>query len=184
MNRRQTLGTMGAILASFSVPRLGYASSARAATLAELVTRSTRIAHATPLEGSSRYEDIGDKRHIVTYTRLRIDEAIAGQSGESEILVRTLGGRIDKLGEVVHGEAQLVVNEACLVFVRANADGVEEITEMAQGHYPFEADAKGTLRLRPSRNMPHLIGGGMPAAMQLSGLEAAPARELIRGVRR
>lgn len=175
---------MGAILASAAWPRLGHASSARAATLAELVSRSTRIAHVTPLEGSSRWEDIGDRRHIVTYTRLRIDDAIAGQSGESEILVRTLGGRIDKLGEIVHGEAQLSVNEACLVFLRANADGIEEVTEMAQGHYPFAPDASGVLRLHSSRNLPHLIGGGLPAAMQLNGLEAVPARELIRGVRR
>jgi len=175
---------MGAFLASLSLPRLAYGSSARAATLAELVTRSTRIAHVMPLEGSSRFEDIGDARHIVTYTRLRVDDAIAGQSGESEILVRTLGGRVGKIGEIVHGEAQLLVNEACLVFLRANADGIEEVTEMAQGHYPFAPDARGTLRLQASRNLPHLVGGGVPAASQLSGLEAAPARELIRGVRR
>jgi len=183
MNRRQTLGTMGAFLVSLSLPRLARASSARAATLTELLTRSTRIAHVMPLEGWSRFEDIGQKRHIVTYTRLRIDEAIAGQSGESEILVRTLGGHVGKLGEIVHGEAQLMVNEACLVFLRANADGIEEVTEMAQGHYPFEADAHGTLRLRASRNLPYFVGGGVPAAAQLTGLEAASARELIRGMR-
>ncbi len=183
MDRRQTLGTMGAMLASLALPRLARASSARAATLADLVTRSTRIARVMPLEGAARFEDVGDKRHIVTYTRLRIDEAIAGQSGESEVLVRTLGGRVGKLGEIVHGEAQLLVNEACLVFLRANVEGIEEVTEMAQGHYPFEADASGTLRLRPSRNLPHFIGGGVPAATQLSGLEATAARAVILGAR-
>jgi hypothetical protein len=137
-----------------------------------------------PLEASSRFENVGDMRHIVTYTRLRIDDAIYGDSGESEILVRTLGGHVDKLGEIVHGEAQLIPNEACVLFSQTNADGIELVTEMAQGHYPLVSDQYGALRLHASRNMPHLVGNPAGAAAQLSGLEFARARALIREARR
>jgi hypothetical protein len=183
MDRRQTLGLLGTLLATLTLPRMGQASTARAVSLGDLVARSTRILHATPLQGDSRFEDIGDTRHIVTYTRLRVDESIYGSTGESEILVRTLGGQVGKLGEIVHGEAQLAINEGCVAFLQTNADGIEQVTEMAQGHYPLLSDAGGSLRLRPSRNLPHLIDRANAAAVQLSGLELMQARALILGAR-
>jgi hypothetical protein len=187
MNRRQTLGLMGTLLATLSLPRVSRATTARAVSLADLTSRSTRIAQAMPLEGSSRFETIGDARHIVTYTRLRIDELISGSPNESEILVRTLGGHVGELGEIVHGEAQLALNEACVVFLQTNPDGIDQVTEMAQGHYPLHSDASGTLRLTASRNMPHLVdAASVPdaAVARLSGLQLAEARDLIRGARR
>ncbi|HEY4105650.1 MAG TPA: hypothetical protein VGM44_17245 [Polyangiaceae bacterium] len=184
MNRRQTLGTLGAIAVLLAAPRASRATTARAVSLVDLVRRSTRVAQVMPLEASSRFENVGDMRHIVTYTRLRIDDAIYGDSGESEILVRTLGGHVDKLGEIVHGEAQLIPNEACVLFSQTNADGIELVTEMAQGHYPLVSDQYGALRLHASRNMPHLVGNPAGAAAQLSGLEFARARALIREARR
>jgi hypothetical protein len=183
MDRRQTLGMMGTLLATLAMPRLSQATTARAVALADLALRSTRITRATPLEGSTRFEDIGDTRHIVTYTRLRIDESIYGSTGESEILVRTLGGHLGHLGEIVHGEAQLAINEACVVFLQANPEGIEQVTEMAQGHYPLVTDTSGTLCLRPSRNMPHLIGNPNAAVAQLAGLRVSEAKDLILGAR-
>ena len=183
MDRRQTLGMMGTLLATLTLPRLGHASTARAVSFKSLVARSTRVLHATPLEGNSRFEDIGDTRHIVTYSRLRVDEPIYGSSGESEILVRTLGGRVGKLGEIVHGEAQLALNEHCVVFLQANADGIEQVTEMAQGHYPLLSDASGALRLQASHNMPHLLPNADAAVVRLSGMKFTEARELILGAR-
>ena len=177
---------MGTLLATLTLARLGHATTARAVSFKNLVARSTRILHATPLEGSSRFEDIGDARHIVTYSRLRVDEPIycaSGASGESEILVRTLGGRVGKLGEIAHGEAQLALNEHCVVFLQANADGIEQVTEMAQGHYPLLSDASGALRLQASHNMPHLLPNADAAVVRLSGMKFTEARELILGAR-
>ncbi len=187
MNRRQTLGLMGTLLATLSISRLSGATTARAVNLADLIARSTRIVRAVPLEGSARFEDVGDSRHIVTYTRLRIDELIFGSPNEPEILVRTLGGHVDKLGEIVHGEAELAINEACVVFLRANSDGIDQVTEMAQGHYPLHSDASGTLRLTASRNMPHLLHGSSTpnaAVLRLPVLQPNEARDLIRGAQR
>jgi hypothetical protein len=187
MDRRQTLGMMGTLLATLALPRVSHATTARAVSLTDLIARSTRILRATPLEGSSRFEDVGGTRHIVTYTRLRLDELIAGSPNEPELLVRTLGGHVDKLGEIVHGEAQLIPNEACVVFLRANADGIDEVTEMAQGHYPLASDPSGVLRLQPSRNVAHLVANQSSpnmAVVRLSGLQLHEARDLIRGARR
>jgi hypothetical protein len=178
---------MGTLLATWSVSRVSRATTARAVSLADLVARSTRIARAMPLEGSARFEDIGDTRHIVTYTRLRIDELIAGSPNESEVLVRTLGGHLDKLGEIVHGEAELAINEACIVFLQANSDGIDQVTEMAQGHYPLRSDTSGALRLTASRNMPHLLNSASSpnaAVLRLPGLQPSEARDLIRGAQR
>ena len=169
------------------VPRSGRATTARAVTLHDLVQRSTRIAHTTALESWARSEQIGDTRHIVTYSRLRVDESIHGPY-DTEVLVRTLGGRIGEVGEIVHGEAELALNESSLVFLRTNADGIEQVTAMAQGHYPLAVDLAGVARLRASRNIPHLIptGSASPtsAVSRLDGIRLTESRDLIQGARR
>jgi len=98
--------------------------------------------------------------------------------------VRTLGGRLGDLGEIVHGEAELALNEPSLVFLTTNADGVELVTAMAQGQYPLALDRSGVPRLQLSRNMPHLLGNGISAAAQLTGRSFTEARALILGARR
>ena len=175
------MGVFAGTLATASVAR---ATTARAVGLADLVRRSTRIARATPLTSFARTEDIGGARHIVTYSRLRIDDSIHGPSGDSETLVRTLGGRVGDLGEIVHGEAELTLNETCLVFLMPDQNGVELVTAMAQGHYPVAIDSAGTPRLRLGRNMPRLIGGAGAAITQLTGKPFTEARALILGARR
>lgn len=175
------MGTFTATLAFASAAR---ATTARAVSLSELVRRSTRIARATALDSFARTEDIGGMRHIVTYSRVRIDDSIHGSTADSETLVRTLGGRVKDLGEIVHGEAELTLNETSLVFLSADSSGVESVTAMAQGYYPLANDQAGVPRLQISRNMPHLLGGSAAAAAQLSGKSFADARALILGVRR
>ncbi len=160
------------------------ATTARAVSLPDLVARSTRIIHGTALEGFARAEDVGETRHIVTYTRLRVEDLIHGGPAEPELLVRTLGGKMGKLAELVHGEAELWLHEACLLFVQANPDGIDQVTAMAQGHYPLARDEGGMPRLRASRNMPHLLGGPNSAVALLSGLSMQQARNLILGARR
>jgi hypothetical protein len=175
---------MGLIAATMASASAAQATTARAVSLPDLVRRSTRIARATSLDSFARTEDIGGGRHIVTYSRLRIDDSIQGASGDSEILVRTLGGTLGDLGEIVHGEAQLALNETCVVFLTRDPDGVELVTAMAQGHYPLAVDRAGTPRLSLSRNMPHLVGGTLSAAAQLTGKPFSEARALILGARR
>lgn len=172
---------MGTVAATLAFAGAARATTARAVSLSELVRRSTRIARATALDSFARMEDIGGTRHVVTYSRVRIDDAIHGPSGDSETLVRTLGGRVGDVGEIVHGEAELALNETSLVFLTADSNGVELVTAMAQGHYPVAIDQAGVPRLQISRNMPHLLGGSVSAAAQLSGKPFTEARALILG---
>lgn len=175
---------MGMFAATLAFAGGAQATTARAVSLPELVRRSTRVARATTLESFARTEDIGGARHIVTYSRMRIDDAIQGRSGDTETLVRTLGGRVGELGEIVHGEAELTLNETSLVFLTADSDGVELVTAMAQGHYPVGIDPAGVPRLRLNRNMPHLLGGASSAVAQLTGKSFSEARAMILGARR
>lgn len=175
---------MGTFTATLAFGSAAQATTARAVSLTELVRRSTRIARATALDSFARSEEIGGARHIVTYSRMRIDDSIQGPSGEAETLVRTLGGRVGDIGEIVHGEAELTLNETSLVFLMADSNGVELVTAMAQGHYPVALDRAGTARLQLSRNMPHLLDPATSAAAQLAGKQFSEARALILGARR
>ena len=174
---------MGTFAATLAFANAAQATTARAVSLTNLVRRSSRIARATTLDSFARSEEIGGARHIVTYSRLRIDDSIHGPSGDSETLVRTLGGRVADLGEIVHGEAELVLHEPCLVFLMLDPNGVEVVTGMAQGHYPVAMDRAGVARLQLSRNLPHLVGGTPSAAAQLTGKPFSEARALILGAR-
>jgi hypothetical protein len=179
MDRRQSLGLLGCLIATCTWAKQSSATVARAVSLRGLVERSTRVTRATPLDSFARVEHLAGSRHIVTYSRLRVDEPILGASTDSELLVRTLGGQVGDLGELVHGEASLALNEPCVVFLRQSAEGIDQVTEMAQGHFPMAMDAAGAPRLFASRNMPRLVGGSASAVGQLSGLRFSEARDLI-----
>src|SRR5690606_40884069 len=66
----------------------------------------------TALEATCRFEYIGGKRRIVTDTRFAVEAPLAkAEPGESEVLVRTLGGVIGDLGELVRSEERRVGKE-------------------------------------------------------------------------
>jgi len=186
MNRRQSLGILGSWVATLAWARHGQATTARAVSLPDLVQRSHRIIRGTPVDSFARAEDVGGARHIVTYSRLRVEELLEGGPSESEILVRSLGGQLAGVGEIVHGEAELALAETSVIFLRTSPDGIEHVTAMAQGYYPLLLGASSGPRLRASRNLPHLVAGAAAgsAVAQLSGVPLDEARSLIRGARR
>src|SRR4051812_26591915 len=83
-------------------PREAQASVAIAASLEDLARASSVIAKVTPLERMSAWEN----GRIVTTTRVRVDDVVAGAvaGNARELRVRTLGGRVDKIGQLVEGE--------------------------------------------------------------------------------
>lgn len=132
---------------------LGGAPSAEAAvsvqiSLDELVLQSTAIVVGTASEKRSQWEEVAGGRRIVTYTKIKIDRTIAG-SAATEVWVRTLGGKVDKIGQAVSGEAQIAAGSRSLLFLMKR-DNVTVVADMAQGHFPVVVDDKGDLRLRPS----------------------------------
>jgi hypothetical protein len=163
--------------------REAMAGTAVGVTLPDLVHRSSVVAFSRSLEASSRWEEIGGSRRIVTYQRVWFDELLFGHPSSQELWVRTLGGRVGDLAQIVHGEAELRVGDACLLFVHPGRDGVPVVTELAQGHYPLRPDGSWQ-RLHPSPRLGRLLAADRSAVKALVGRTRAEATGLLEQVGR
>jgi hypothetical protein len=179
MDRRGLLRVALSGAAGVLTGRSVHASLARAVRVEELVRRSQHVILGEPLDAYSVWEQVAERRHIVTYSRIRTHELLGGATpAQDELLVRTLGGRVGELGEVVHGEAQLVMGSRSVLFLMPTA-GELGVTAMAQGHYPLTRDQAGEERLGPSPGMPELVDPNGSAVRRFSGLRVAEARSLV-----
>jgi hypothetical protein len=182
LTRRDAFGLMlGAGAVFLAGARESRASVAIAASLPELLSSSHTVGFAASEQATSRWEEIGGSKRIVTYHQVGFDDLVVGQ--DRELWVRTLGGRVGDLAQVVHGEAELRIGERCLLFVGPGSDGVSVVTEMAQGHYPLR-DQAGALRLRPSPRLGGLVRPDGSAVKLLVGRTRAEARSLLDEARR
>jgi hypothetical protein len=180
MDRRGFVRVASIGVVGVALSRHARASLARAVPVAALVGRSRHVMVGEPLDSYSVWEQLGGRKHIVTYTRVRAHELLAGvDPKQDELLVRTLGGRVGDLGELVHGEAMLTVGERSVLFVMLTRDALG-VTAMAQGHYPLLRDAAGAERLRRSPEASELLDEDGSAVKRFTGLQVAEARELIR----
>jgi hypothetical protein len=148
-----------------------------AVSIADLTRASKHVLVGDSVEAFSRWETRGGQRRIVTYTRVLVSESVLGNA-DSELLVRTLGGRVGKIGQVVHGEATLRIDERALLFLH-ESDDVVRVTAMAQGHYRFDKDERGIDRLRPSPRLGHILRNQTGAVQRLTGRTLPEARDLI-----
>jgi len=157
------------------------ATVARSLTLEALVRSSSRISVVTALASESHFEELGRRRRVVTDTRVRVEEAIAkGESVESELMVRTLGGSVGRLGELVHGQAHLALGEPCVAFLLRGPDGLHYVNGMAQGHYPLtQGNVK---RLLQSRDLGEVLQAEGSAVRTLVGSELGAAATRIRAL--
>lgn len=105
-------------------------------TIDELATKSSLAVVAQPVERFSQWEELGGSKRIVTYTRLVIEEEMFGSAQTDQIWVRTLGGKVDGIGQYVAGEAELRIGQTTVVFLAAIGSTLV-VTGMAQGHYPL-----------------------------------------------
>jgi hypothetical protein len=127
---------------------IAEASLFREATLELLTQRSSLVIEGTPVEARTLWEETPTSgRRIVTYTRVVPSRTVLG-TASGDVWVRTLGGRVDKVGQIVEGEASLGLNRKALLFLRPGVAGVMSVTEMGQGHYLLQPDDKGVHRLR------------------------------------
>jgi len=180
LSRRQVLGALGMGCAAWASPRLAAATMARAISLPELVGLSQFVLVGAATDAYSRWETVGKTRRIVTYVRLEVTQPIDGRPPpDTSLMVRTLGGRVGDIGQLVHGEARFELGAASVVFVAPDTDGVLGITAMAQGHYPLHADAGDSLRLRASPSMPTLMRVDGSAVQRLVRRTVTEAEGLV-----
>jgi hypothetical protein len=124
-------------LATLTTSHEAHASVSFAVGYDALVSDSDAVAIVTPMESRSVWED----NRIVTYTHIKVEEGVAGALGTgSETWVRTLGGAVGKIGQLVDGEPVFVMGKSTLVFARALKPGTFQIVARAQGQYPVVTD--------------------------------------------
>jgi hypothetical protein len=148
--------------------------------LKELVQQSQSVVVATPLGGTCSWERVGGSRRIVTYTRIRVDQLVRGEDPDSaEMVVRTLGGSVGKIGQLVEGQAELRAGQSTLLFTLALERDLYGVTALAQGEYRVVPEAAGRI-LRPSRLLPKIIGRNDSALQRLTGKALADALQIVR----
>jgi len=151
------------------------ASVSIAITWDGLLRESTASAVVTPIETQSVWEN----GRIYTYTRTRVDRPVAaGLSAGAEVWVRTMGGIVGKLGQMVEGEAVLVPGQPSLLFVHAGGpSGVVEVTGRGQGQFPVVAEAEGAPRIVRNR----AVGALMSPQVRVSSAETRLAADVLHG---
>jgi hypothetical protein len=127
-------------LAAATVSSDANASVMIAVPFDSLVKDADAVAIIAPLESKSVWED----GRIYTYTRVKVEQGVAGDTssnGGSDVWVRTMGGVVGKVGQLVDGEPVFTPNKSNLVFLRKfKAGGTWEVSARAQGQYPVIVD--------------------------------------------
>jgi hypothetical protein len=183
LSRRRALAGLGLGCAGLVAPRWASATMARAVTLPELVGLSQFALVGMATDASSRWETVGQTRRIVTYVQVEVTQPIDGRPPpQTSVLVRTLGGRVGDIGQLVHGEARFELGAPAVVFIGPDSDGVLGITAMAQGHYPLGADPGDAVRLRASPHVPALIRVDGSAVQRLVRRTVVEAETLVSDV--
>lgn len=180
LSRRRLLhGLSGAAVACVLGPD-ALATSARALTLRELLLRSRHALVGTPRAIESRWEYYAGARRIVTYTTLRVSQSVDGRPApDRELRLRTLGGSVGDIAQVVHGEAQPKLDHPGLLFLDSDEGGLFRVTGMAQGHYPLKPDASGVGRLIRSPNLAEMKELSGAAVRVLPGHTVPEAEQLV-----
>ncbi len=169
-------------LASLS-PREARASISIAVTYDVLLGASNAIAVMTPLEQRAAWED----GRITTRTRLRVDRAVAGDliTG-GEVWIKTRGGVVGNVGQLVSGEPVFGVGKPYLMFVHGTRSGTLEVAARGQGQFTIEVDARTSRRLLrsqtaealvPPREAPPAPGARSPDAQPTGVLAADVLRD-------
>ncbi len=165
---RMLLAVGFAVVASFA--RDAHASVSLAVDTDRLLARAEVVMRATSTDTYSAWEGT----RIVTYTKLHVDEVVAGNVKDSDVWVRTLGGQVEHLGQWVDGEPVFGVGQSSLVFLSKDEGGAYVSVARAQGQIPLEFEAKRKswlTRANPHVGLllprPELVSPAAPPAAQL-----------------
>lgn len=149
-------------LAAATVATDANASVMIAVPFDSLVKDADAVAVILPQEAKSVWED----GRIYTYTRVKVEQGVAGETtgaggagGAGEVWIRTMGGVVGKIGQLVDGEPVFAVNKPNLVFLRKfKAGGTWEVSARAQGQYPVVFDeVRKAKRIMRSANVGVLL---------------------------
>jgi hypothetical protein len=162
--RRRSAGvalgvTLALVGANAARGRAARASVSAAAIFEDLVKEATAAAVVTATEQRSIWEG----NRIVTLTQLRVDRLVSGRLSSS-LSVRTLGGSVGRIGQIVEGQATFAPGRASLVFLRPHVDPFTRATsdafvvvDGAQGQFAIEEGGGRPPRLVRAANVGALL---------------------------
>ena len=187
-----------ALLAAAAALVLGDAGASTSVAIPfdALVQASSAAAFVTPVTETSVWEG----GRIVTYTDVHVDELVAGSGLAAEVWVRTLGGEVGQIGQIVEGEPVFTVGRPSLVFVKparvlpsqaeasgeGTIPGVYAVTARAQGQFPVVLDDKGELRVGESSAIGATVTpkGAVPELLAADALRGLKVKEVAGTVGR
>jgi hypothetical protein len=146
--RSSAAAILGFAVASAGIPSLvardARGSTSIAVTFEELVQSATGVAVVTPVERRATREN----GRIVTYVEARVVSLLAGTL-PGEIRVRTLGGAVDRMGEIVEGQASFSTEQPTLVFLQPSKStpGAFVVVAQAQGQFPVVTGPDAKVRI-------------------------------------
>ena len=133
------------IVAMLILPAQASASSARQASLTELVELSTDIV----VGQVETRESFWDKQRIYTKHLVSVQETWFGKQSEKTIEVLTLGGVVGNLGQSVDGSPKLEQGQQVLLFMARDAKAGLHPIGLSQGVFYLGAQTpKGQLAYR------------------------------------
>ncbi len=182
--------SLGALLgAGFCLERPAHATTVLGLSLDDLVGHSLLVVEGRAVAARSQWASHGQRRRIVTVTRVVTDSLWACDASldpalESECEVLTLGGRVDDIAQKVHGEAELPQGQPLVLFLSGADPAERRVVGMAQGQFSIRKQA-GREHLVRSAALPELWGGSngakaTPTAVgALHRLDKLEARQLV-----
>ena len=136
------------ILSVLMLPSLAFASSAKQASLKELVDLSTDIV----VGQVETRESFWEKQRIYTKHLVTVHEAWHGDQREKTIEVLTLGGVVGKYGQNVDGSPKLQPGQKVLLFMARDTNAGLHPIGLSQGvFYLGQPTPKGQLATRDLR---------------------------------
>jgi hypothetical protein len=126
------------------IPRDASASVSIAVSFDALLKDADAVAVITPVDSQSIWED----GRIYTYTKVKVEQGVAGDVGTgSEQWVRTMGGVVGKIGQMVDGEPVFILGKQSLLFLRKyKSNAIFEVSARGQGQYPVTVDENTKIR--------------------------------------
>jgi hypothetical protein len=165
-------------LASMAAARDAHASVSIAVTWDGLLGESTVAVVARALDTHAAWEN----GRIYSYTRVRIDRAVAGDmAAGGEAWVRTMGGVVGNIGQIVEGEAVLMPGDQSLLFLRQGPAGSYEVTARGQGQFPVVATDAKDAKLPPFVVRSHTAGALVQPQLVVSTAAVHLAADTLHG---
>ena len=169
---------VGSVATLSTIASDAHASVSIAIGFDQLVRDADAVAVMTPTESKTVWED----GRIYTYTHLKVEQGVAGELGTgADGWVRTMGGVVGKIGQMVDGEPVFTSGKSSLLFLRKfKSTGTWEVSARAQGQWPIvvATDTAKTRKVTRSAN----VGVLYPPKQNLPANITAPVAQATPSV--